>query len=203
MFDRPAIKRFARSQMQAQYGIALGTLLLLLLIASGLNSITCGIGTFVLYPPLLVGYYLVYLKIFRGQKAAIGDLFSGFNQFGRNLGGMLWMELWICLWSLLFFIPGIVKFYAYRLTPYILADSHKVSATEALKLSMVMTEGHKGKIFLFELSYIGWMLLSALTCGLLLYFYVAPWMETGFAGVYDELKQQAIARGLVDASLFD
>jgi len=32
---------------------------------------------------------------------------------------------------------------------------------------------------------------------------VAPWMETGFAGVYDELKQQAIARGLVDASLFD
>ena len=202
MLNRPAIKNFAKGQMRNQYGLALGSLLIYLLLGSAVSTVTCGIGTIILLPVISIGLALIQIRIFRGQAASIGDLFSGFNQFGRNLGGMLWMDLWIFLWSLLFVIPGIVKSFAYCLTPYILADCPNVSATQALKLSMAMTDGHKADIFVFYLSFIGWTLLSSLTCGLLYLFYTGPYMQISMAGLYDELKQQAIARGIVDASYF-
>ncbi len=201
--DRASIKLFAKQQMKAQYGIAIGSLLLFALIASAASGITCGLGTLLLVPVLQVGYDFIQLKIFRGQQAQISDLFSGFNNFGRNLGGMLWETLWICLWSMLFYIPGIIKSYAYCLTPYILADSKRVGATEALKVSMAMTNGHKWEIFVFQLSFIGWHLLGGLTCGILDIFYTMPYEQCSMAGLYLELRNQAIAKGLVDAGLFD
>ena len=60
---------------------------------------------------------------------------------------------------MLLVVPGIVKAYAYRLTPYILADCPRVSATGALEISMRMTQGHKWEIFVMELSFLGWNLL--------------------------------------------
>lgn len=101
------------------------------------------------------------------------------------------------LWSLLFVIPGIIKAISYALTPYILADCKNVRATDALKLSMRMMEGHKWEYFVLGLSFIGWMLLTSLTCGLLYVFYVGPYMNNTFAGYYAERKAAALAEGTV------
>jgi uncharacterized membrane protein len=62
---------------------------------------------------------------------------------------------------------------------------------------MRMTKGHKGKVFMMGLSFIGWMLLSGLTFGLLYLFYVGPYMNTSFAGLYDELKANALRTGVI------
>jgi uncharacterized membrane protein len=62
---------------------------------------------------------------------------------------------------------------------------------------MRMTAGHKGKIFVMGLSFIGWLLLSALTGGILYIFYVGPYMNTSFAGMYEELKNNALRTGVV------
>ena len=43
------------------------------------------------------------------------------------------------------------------------------------------------KLFCLELSFIGWMLLSMLTFGILL-LWVGPYMETAKAAFYEELK---------------
>ena len=40
----------------------------------------------------------------------------------------------------------------------------------------------------FELSFMSWGLLSAMTCGILGIAYVTPYMLTAHAGIYDELK---------------
>ena len=149
-------------------------------------------------PPIVVGYAFIFLRMYRGERADIGEAFgAGFRDYGRNLGGILWMELFIFLWTLLFIIPGIVKSLAYFMTPYILADSKKVSPTQALKLSMKMTRGYKGEIFVMYLSFIGWMLLSMLTMGILFILYVGPYMQASFAGMYSELKNNALAKGIV------
>jgi uncharacterized membrane protein len=195
---RPEIKLQAKTNFQAQYGISIGAYVLYALIIGAASGITFGVGAILLVPPLVVGYAYFSLRIYRGEQGDIGEMFNvGFNDYGRNLGGVLWMELFIFLWSLLFIIPGIIKAIAYFMTPYILADSKNVRPTEALKLSMRMTQGYKGEIFVMALSFIGWALLSGLTCFILQILYVGPYMSASFAGLYDELKQNAIEKGIV------
>lgn len=162
-----------------------------------LNYLSLSFSVF-LTPPILVGYSSFNLRIFRGEKAEIGDIFSdGFKNYWRKVGGILWMGLFTFLWTLALIIPGIIKMLSYFMTPFILAESEHVTATEALKLSMRMTDGHKGQIFVMALSFIGWELLSLLSLGLLGIVYVYPYRAISFAGLYDELKQKALADGTV------
>ncbi len=198
MRDRVDIKAQARAALSAQYGVMLGAFVVYTILLGAISGVTFGLATLLLAPPLMVGYAWFCLSVFRGYQGDIGGMLSnGFNNFGRNLGGILWMELFTFLWSLLFVIPGIIKALAYSMTPYILADTRAVPATEALKLSMRMTNGYKGKVFVMYLSFIGWGLLSALTGGLLYIFYVGPYMNTAFAGLYEELKNQALRTGVI------
>ena len=194
MKTRAEIKMQANIAFRAQYGNALGVFLLFTL----LSSVIPGIGFLLLMPPLLVGYSHFSIKVFHREPAFASEFFSaGFADYGRSLAGVLWMYLFIFLWSLLLIIPGIIKALAYWMTPYILAEYPDVEPTEALKLSMRMTQGYKGDIFIMFLSFIGWMLLSALTCGILYMFYVGPYMHTSLAGLYLELKRNAIDKGVV------
>jgi len=139
-----------------------------------------------------------YIKIWMYKPANVDALFSGFRvNFLRKLGGMLWMSLWITLWTLLFIIPGIIKALSYFFTANILADCPNVTATEALKLSMRITNGHKVDIFIWGLSWIGWFLLSFLTCGILYIVYVGPYFYTADAGFYIEMRDEALAEGRI------
>lgn len=162
-----------------------------------LSAISC-VVTLILTPPLTVGYASYVTDIYRGNKGSIGDMFNkGFKNFWRNVGGILWMQLFTLLWTLLFIVPGIIKAIAYSMTPYILADSKNVSPKNALKASMKMTNGYKGDIFVMCLSFIGWGILTAMTCGILAIFYTGPYISTSFAGQYCELKQNALDKGIV------
>ena len=107
------------------------------------------------------------------------------------------MELFIFLWSLLFVVPGIIKAIAYSFTPYILAEYPNVPATEAVKISMRMTQGHKGEIFMMSLSFLGWFLLNGFTFGILGIFYVNPYFYVSVAGQYQDLKELALQNGVV------
>lgn len=192
---RAEIKELAKDRFRDQYGmtVAAGFLVAILMGCVGWTFI----GTLLLVPPLVVGFAYFNLKVYRAQQTDLSDAFTGFSDFGRNVGGILWMWLFTFLWSLLFCIPGIIKGIAYSMTPYILADTRNVSATDALKLSMRMTYGYKGEIFVMMLSFIGWGILSAMTCGLLWIFYVGPYWNASFAGLYQELKANALAKGIL------
>ena len=148
---------------------------------------------------MTVGYSDFCCRIYVGVYTSVGEMFStGFRRdYGRSVGGMLWMRLFIFLWSLLLLIPGIVKAFAYFATPYLLAEFPHVSATEALKISMRMTDGYKGEIFVLRLTFIGWYLLNVFTFGLLGIFYVNPYYYTTMAGMYQELKMNALYNGSV------
>ena len=195
---RVGIKDRAKTNFLGQYGVSVGACLLFTLITGFTSPFM--LGAFFIAPPMTVGFAYFSLKIYRGETGDIGDMFSvGFSNYWRNIGGMLWMELFVLLWSLLFIIPGIVKALAYSMTPYILAENENLPATEAIKVSMRMTSGYKGEIFVMGLSFIGWLILTGLTFGLLGLLYTGPYMSTSFAGLYDELKKNAIANGTVTA----
>jgi len=194
MKTRVEIKEEAKIGVRYQYGMVLGAFLLFTL----LSSVIPGIGFLLLMPPLLVGYSAFSMKVFRREPANINEFFeAGFQNYGRSLAGVLWMYLFTFLWMLLLIVPGIIKALAYSLTPYILAECPDVEPTEALKLSMRMTEGHKGDIFVLFLSFLGWMILSGLTAGLLYLLYIGPYIQTSMAGMYMELRENALEKGTV------
>ena len=117
-----------------------------------------------------VGMTAIYLDGYRGKEVNSNQLFIGFKSFWRMAGGIGWKELWVFIWALIP-IAGIVfaimKAYSYRFVPYILLSDEEISATDALKRSMEMTNGHKGKMFCADLMVVGVSFAALLVLGLL------------------------------------
>ena len=143
--------------------------------------------------PLSFGFVSISKKIYRKEKTKLGDLFEGFSNYRKVLVLNLLLFVKIFLWTLLFFIPGIIKSYAYSMSMYILSDNPKMSPNEAIKLSVKLMKRNKFRLFCLHFSFIGWYLVSVLTCGIL-YFYVIPYIQVAQAAFYEELisNQQSV-----------
>ena len=108
-----------------------------------------------------------------------------FDPFRANYGGIL-----------LLVVPGIVKGYAWRLVPYLLAENPNLDYRRALDLSAAMMDGHKMDVFVLDLSFLGWNLLSAMTAGILGVLYVNPYVAATNAELYVALRTNAFAAGI-------
>lgn len=93
------------------------------------------------------------------------------------------------LWSLLLIIPGIVKACSYAMTPYILYDNPKLQGNAAIELSMRMMRGHKMKLCVLYLSFIGWFLLCILTLGIG-FLWLKPYVQASKAAFYEDVKEE-------------
>jgi uncharacterized membrane protein len=108
---------------------------------------------------------------------------------------LLFRDIFIFLWSLLLLIPGIVKSYAYRMVPYIMADNPNMDSMRAIEISKQVTAGEKFNIFVLDLSFIGWYLLGLLAFGIGIIF-VTPYERSTHAELYLIFKERAISRGI-------
>lgn len=180
-------RRMGRDSLKDCWGVALVALIIQSAISAALAS--TGFGTLLVAGPLMVGVASVFLAISRYHQATIEQVFDGFKMnFIENLLAYLLQTVFVFLWFLLFIIPGFIKAYAYSMTTYILADNPNMKAMDALRESERMMQGHKWELFCLHLSYIGWVLLSVLTCGLLM-LYVAPCMQAANTAFYRVLKE--------------
>lgn len=110
---------------------------------------------------------------------------------------MFLMNLYTALWTLLFIVPGIVKSYEYRMVPYILAENPGMDRKDAFAISKRMMMGKKWATFVLDLSFIGWILLSVCTCGILAVFYVNPYIYATDAEVYTANRAIAFEEGYI------
>lgn len=131
---------------------------------------------------------LVFLKLSYREPAEVGDLFQPFQNFVNTFFAGFLSAIFTFLWSLLFVIPGIVKALSYSQVYYIMCDHPEYTGREAIDASREMMRGHKGELFVLQLSFIGWFLLSALTFGLLM-FYVMPYYQSTLTEYYRYLKE--------------
>jgi uncharacterized membrane protein len=152
--------------------------------------------TIFLKHPLVVGVNQ-YFKQAAQQEANMNDVGFAFSKgrYWAIVRAMLLRLVFNLLWFLLFVIPGIVKAYAYSLVPYILADNPGIGAQRAIELSQRMTRGQKWKIFVLDLSFIGWFILGtiAFVVGVL---FVFPYYYSTKAELYLALREQAIRDGI-------
>jgi len=93
-------------------------------------------------------------------------------------------SIFLFLWFLLLFVPGVIKSIAYSQTFYLLKDHPEYSTFEAITESRKRMVGLKWKYFLLCLSFIGWGLLSIITFGIGL-LWLMPYMSTTFSAFYD------------------
>lgn len=147
---------------------------------------------FVIGGAIQLGYALFNLNLVDGKPAQVSNLFSQFHRIGTGICMNFFLVLFEFLWSLLFIIPGIIAAYSYAMTPYILAEHPEYGALEAIRMSKEMMRGNKMRLFILNLSFIGWILLSILTCGLGM-LAVTPYMQAANAAFYREVSAQTFS----------
>lgn len=151
--------------------------------------ISAVIGIF-LRNPLTVGCSRFFF-LNTDEAAEVGEAVFAFreNRYLKVVVADLMKNIFIFLYSLLFLIPGIIKAYDYYLVDYILAEEPTLEWREALDRSRIMMRGHRWNTFVLNLSFLPWILLSALTFGIVGVFYTVPYTMQTDAELYRTLKE--------------
>ena len=92
----------------------------------------------------------LYMDGLKGKEVNSKQLFAAFNKNAvKTAGAMAWKDLWTLIWA---GVPiyGTVKAYSYRFVPYIVMARPEISAFDALKISMKMTNGKKLQMWLAD-----------------------------------------------------
>ncbi len=136
-----------------------------------------------------VGFTLFILNTVRGTGAATGNLLDGFGFFWRILLLSLVESVLILLWSLLLIVPGIIAAYRYSMATYVLLDHPEYGVMDCIRESKSLTEGRKGELFVLDLSFLGWLLLSCLPyIGYLVSVWVTPYYALTHAMYYERFS---------------
>lgn len=139
------------------------------------------------------GYYIYCIGIRRGVEMPFASLADGLGAAGKLIWCGLQMSVKIFLWSMLFWVPGIIAAYRYRFAYYNILTDNSLSASEAIKLSCRQTYGLKAELFVLDLSFIGWNLLASITFGLL-NIWLTPYMTLCDLAYFEE-GQRRVGRG--------
>lgn len=194
--NRAELKALSKEQIKGKIGILfLITLIIAVVggIASAILSLIPVVGSvaaaIIVTPAFSLSLVRVYLLVTDGCKPEAGDAFSGFDDFWSAFKVTFLVGLFTMLWSLLFWIPGIIKGLSYSQAMYILAENKGKPALECINESKAMTNGHKGELFVLALSFIGWAMLGAITFGIA-YIWILPYMQATYTNVYRWLKAE-------------
>lgn len=199
MKENSILRAEARAALKGNWGSSALYYLVYLIITSIVSSIfsvnygnenlvygTTLLGVLVVCP-LVYGLMVGFLEVFRGNSLEIETLFSGFKS--RIWSTEALKYIYMILWSLLLLIPGIIKSYSYAMTEYILKDNPELQNNAAIEKSMEMMNGHKLRLFLLHLSFIGWYIVGVLTL-FIGFFWIIPYVHTAEAAFYEDLKAQ-------------
>ncbi|MFH5881874.1 DUF975 family protein [Liberiplasma polymorphum] len=129
----------------------------------------------------LIGYATIHLfiEVANNIKPNAGEsLTEGFTENPlRTILTYLLEYVLLILWFFLFIIPFFIKTYAYAMSIFLLNKEPHINPNEAISKSQRCMKGYKMDLFILDLSFIGWYLLSILTLGILL-LYVIPYHIT-------------------------
>lgn len=154
---------------------------------------------------LMVGYCLYCLRVSRRAKASFGDLFDSFGFFLRSLWIFILRNFLLFLWALIYafpagymvyttgegswyaiflplLLPEVIAFYGYRQSVFLMLDNPAMSCAQCLRASVKVMRGHKWELFMLDLSFLGWILLSLIPFVCL---WTVPYMNITFAAYYD------------------
>lgn len=216
-FDRIRIKQNAKTHYQNNKWQNVLVMLINVLVAGGVQVIVRVSGknwfvalfmslvsiaaSILLVNIIAMGSATWFHRSIKTEGLKMEEMFWTFKEdYGGNVLLMFLITLYTFLWSLLFVVPGVVKGYSYSLAIYIKSENPQISASQAIELSQKMTNGRKMDLFVLDLSYIGWFILSSITFNILGILYVMPYYQAAKAFAYEEIKEEAISKQVVTES---
>lgn len=110
--------------------------------------------------------------------------------------------VYLFLWNLTI-IGGVIKYYSYFCTPFILAENPSLTSDQAITLSRKMMNGHKKEAFLLDFSLIGWYLLSLCTAGIAGIFYTNSYITAVHSEYYVYLRTLAKQQDIENSDLLN
>ncbi|CDA86486.1 MULTISPECIES: DUF975 family protein [Bacteroides] len=189
--ENSQLRAEARQALQGKWPMAAVAALIYSIVAGGLSAIPFigGLCSLFIGLPVAYGIAIVMFGVFKGKDVDFGVLFEGFQDYSRIFVTKLLQGIYTALWSLLLVVPGVIKYYSYAMTDYILKEEPEMKNNAAIEKSMAMMENNKMKLFLLDLSFIGWALLAIVTFGIG-FLFLQPYMQVSRAAFYEDLKAQ-------------
>ena len=245
------LKSDAYNLISEDWGIAIGATVVIIIINIAVGLIPSIIGeilTILIAGPIAFGTALFFLKISKGEKGEIEDLFQAFKSkealFSSISAYLLTLLIFIptvlicgVFWVALFlgdienlssilgganfedspyalnpnilneysspifdsgivtivlsaiiiiFLPIVILSLILSQVFFLLADQKANKGFEAIKMSWNLMKGNKKKLFLLQLSFIGWVILSVFTL-FIGFLFLYPYMMTSFSKFYQNL----------------
>lgn len=115
-------------------------------------------------PMIVLGIFAIFYQGFAGGEIT-------------KTASAIFMILTV-VWTILVLIVSVIISLRYFLAPYVLAEHPEQKASQCIKDGVQMMKGHKAKLFVFMLSFIGWELLCVFIIPI---FYVLPYMNASYA----------------------
>ena len=207
MSTRAELKARAKESLKGNYGKLILALIVTVLIGMAIiyiGEILVGIGTatgsfltgfcgaiifivgMIATFYLTIGYSKMLLKVARNQETSLNELFSKDNIPSTfRIVGISIVESIIIFFASYLIIPAFILPLSYAFVVYMAIDEG--TGLNTIKNCRMMMKGHKWDLFVLELSFIGWIILSILTLGILT-LWVGPYIAITEINFYDELK---------------
>ena len=188
--ENAIIMQQAREALAGKWVLAVSTMFVYSVITMAIQTIpkSGAILGILISGPMSLGLVIFSLSLTRNQNPKIEQIFDGFARFGTALLARVLIMVYVLLWALLLIVPGIIAAISYSMTFYILADNESMGAKEAMDRSKKMMMGNKWKFFCLGLRFIGWALLSILTLGIGLLWFI-PYLQISTTKFYEDLKR--------------
>lgn len=212
--DRKEIKELAKSKIKGNLWDILWPLIVILVLESvvsrifGVETINININDLstltdlnvspsyylgnglvaIIFGVINAGYLKYILNFVRTSKFEVNDIIDTIKEKWVNiLISVILVSVIVAFASLLLVVPGIILGLAYSFAVYLVIDTD-VAGNDSLKMSREMMKGYKWDYFVFNLSFLGWVLLSPFTL-FLLFIWLGPYITVANAIYYDKLKK--------------
>lgn len=129
----------------------------------------------------IIPFFILIAGFAFNSALMTGDM-SGLDSLLNNPSMLIFILL-----SFLLLIPSIIAAFSYSMTFFILADEPEISGFEAIKKSVQIMKGNKGKLFLLSIIFVILGLLCILTLGIA-YLWLMPLATTVHAAFYNNIK---------------
>ena len=186
--SRRNLKKEALSYLEGKWGSVI-VILLIYLAVNSLLTLTF-LGSLLFSSLILMALMNCF---FAGREKNIYNIQDLVTPFNENLISRIVLSLlkgvYLFLWTLLFIIPGIIKFYSYSMSEYISLKNPTYDYKQCIDKSRKLMNGHKFELFVLHLSFIGWLILSLFTFGILL-LYVLPYMSATTFLFYEKIYNE-------------
>lgn len=112
------------------------------------------------------------------------------DNYGVVIATMLLRRFLQIFFTILLIVPGVIKYYEYRMIPFLLADYKDITTREAFRLSKELMRGQKMNLFKLDLSFIGWTILDNMTSHIAGVLIVYPYKTAAMAELYQLLRDE-------------